>query len=72
MATAHHILVVDDDPIFLAVAESVVLSLGDHTVTTACDGVEGLAALRAARHPIAVIVRPAAWERCSACASAAP
>ncbi len=56
MATAHHILVVDDDPIFLAVAESVVLSLGDHTVTTACDGVEGLAALRAARHPIDVIV----------------
>ncbi|EAS49533.1 putative two-component response regulator [Aurantimonas manganoxydans SI85-9A1] len=56
MATAHHILVVDDDPVFLAVAESVVLSLGDHTVTTACDGVEGLAALRAARHPIDVIV----------------
>ena len=56
MATAHHILVVDDDPIFLAVAESVVLSLGDHTVTTACDGVEGLAALRAARQPIDVIV----------------
>ena len=56
MATAHHILVVDDDPVFLAVAESVVLSLGDHTVTTACDGVEGLAALQAACQPIDVIV----------------
>ena len=40
MATGHHILVVDDDPVFLAVAESVVLSLGNHAVSTACDGVE--------------------------------
>jgi len=56
MATAHHILVVDDDPVFLAVAESVVLSLGDHTVSTACDGLEGLEILRAATQPVDVIL----------------
>jgi len=41
------VLLVDDDPVFLAVAESVVAALGDHDVTTASSGGEGLDALRA-------------------------
>ncbi|WP_162142639.1 EAL domain-containing response regulator [Aurantimonas coralicida] len=56
MATAHHILVVDDDPVFLAVAESVVLSLDNHAVSTACDGVEGLRLLQAATKPVDIII----------------
>ncbi|MEF2552635.1 EAL domain-containing response regulator [Aurantimonas sp. A2-1-M11] len=56
MATAHHILVVDDDPIFLAVIESVVLSLDNHAVSTACNGVEGLRILQAATQPVDVII----------------
>ncbi len=40
-------LLVDDDPIFLAVAESVVQSLGDHSVTAVDSAEAGLAAIRA-------------------------
>ncbi|HEV7254711.1 MAG TPA: EAL domain-containing response regulator [Mesorhizobium sp.] len=47
MEQGSNILLVDDDPVFLAVAESVVGALGDHDVATASSGGEGLAALRA-------------------------
>lgn len=40
-------LLVDDDRIFLTVAEYVVATLGDHRVVTASDGAAGLAALEA-------------------------
>ena len=49
-------LIVDDDPIFLAVAESAVEMLGFERVATAEDGARGLQALEASPHPIDFII----------------
>jgi EAL domain-containing protein (putative c-di-GMP-specific phosphodiesterase class I) len=56
MDHAANFLLVDDDPIFLAVAERVVCSLGDHTVSTASDGTVGLEALSRAPTPFDYII----------------
>ena len=49
-------LVIDDDPIFLAVAETLLMASGDHTVFCASDGDEGLQSLRQASRPIDMII----------------
>jgi EAL domain-containing protein (putative c-di-GMP-specific phosphodiesterase class I) len=49
-------LVIDDDPIFLAVAESLLLSIGGTTVFCASDGEEGLQALRDAAPAVDMII----------------
>lgn len=56
MSQSKHVLLVDDDPVFLAVAEAMVSALGPHRIATASDGQAGLAALRAAESPIDLIV----------------
>ncbi|MCB8839672.1 EAL domain-containing protein [Aurantimonas sp. VKM B-3413] len=56
MATTHHFLIVDDDPVFSAVAESVVLSSGDHTTSLAASGEDGLRQLSAATSPVDIII----------------
>ena len=55
-ATERHFLVIDDDPVFLAVAESVLKSLGDNDVSVACDGEDGLGQLRSAGRAIDTII----------------
>lgn len=49
-------LLVDDDPIFLAVSESIVLTLGDHQVTAAQSGAEGLGKIKKAGGSFDVII----------------
>ena len=49
-------LLVDDDPIFLAVAEQVIGSLGKHAVSSANDGLAGLEVLKSADHPVDIII----------------
>ncbi|MBO0906251.1 EAL domain-containing response regulator [Jiella sonneratiae] len=56
MVTTRHILIVDDDPIFTAVAESVIRSAGCHRTSVAADGREGLALLAAAEPPVDVVL----------------
>ena len=56
MDQAYNFLLVDDDPLFLAVAESVLQSLGQNVVATASDGDHGIAALDRAALPVDVII----------------
>jgi EAL domain-containing protein (putative c-di-GMP-specific phosphodiesterase class I) len=56
MAQIFNFLLVDDDLVFLAVAESVLVSLGQNVVATASDGDQGIAALDQADPPVDVIV----------------
>lgn len=56
MGQSYNFLLVDDDPLFLAVAESVLQSLGQNVVATASDGDHGIAALDQAATPIDVII----------------
>lgn len=56
MVTTHHFLIVDDDPIFTAVAESVIRSTGPHHASVASDGREGLERLEAAVPPVDVVL----------------
>ena len=53
---AANFLLVDDDPIFLAVTESILMSLGDHQITVAVHGADGLKVLRAAPKPFDFII----------------
>lgn len=55
-AAERHFLVIDDDPVFLAVAENVLRSLGNHDVSVASDGEDGLAQLRAGGSAIDTII----------------
>lgn len=50
------VLLVDDDPVFLAVAEAVVLSLGFDDVTCANNGADGLSELKARRDDLGFII----------------
>ena len=54
--TTHHFLIVDDDPIFAAVAESVIRSAGPHHTSVASDGQEGLDHLTVADPPVDVVL----------------
>jgi CheY-like chemotaxis protein len=56
LGQAYNFLLVDDDPLFLAVAESVLQSLGQNVAATASDGDDGIAALDQAAPPIDVII----------------
>ena len=56
MTTLLHILIVDDDPIFSAVAESLIASVGLHRVVLASDGEKGLRALEGADRDIDLIL----------------
>lgn len=55
-AAQRHFLVIDDDPVFLVVAENVLKSLGNCVVSVAGDGEEGLGRLRASASPIDTII----------------
>ena len=56
MTSLHRFLLVDDDPIFLAIAEMVVASLGSPFVATATDGEQALQVLRETSPAIDVII----------------
>ena len=56
MAKTHHFLIVDDDPIFAAVAESVIRSVGAHQTSVASDGLEALRLLSIATPAVDVIL----------------
>jgi len=56
MVTTHHFLIVDDDPIFTAVAESVIRSTGPHHTSVASDGQDGLKRLSEANPPVDVVL----------------
>jgi EAL domain-containing protein (putative c-di-GMP-specific phosphodiesterase class I) len=56
MDRIYNFLLVDDDPVFLAVAESVLLSLKQNVVGTASDGDRGIAALAKADPPVDLII----------------
>ena len=55
-AAERHFLVIDDDPIFLAVAASVLESLGNCHVSLASDGEDGLDRLRSADRVVDAII----------------
>lgn len=55
MVQIRNILVIDDDPIFLSVTESVLLTLGNYNVIKASNGQEGIGIIRSATPPIDVI-----------------
>ena len=55
-AAQRHFLVIDDDPVFLVVAENVLKSLGNCIVSVAGDGEEGLGRLRASASLIDTII----------------
>ena len=56
MVATHHFLIVDDDPVFAAVADSVIRSTGSHCTSVANDGQEALELLSVAVPPIDVIL----------------
>lgn len=56
MGQVYNFLLVDDDPVFLAVAESVLQSVGQNVVATASDGDQGIAALDRADPSIDIII----------------
>jgi CheY-like chemotaxis protein len=56
MARLATFLLVDDDPIFLAAAESIVASPGESSITTAANAAVGLEALCHAPSPFNFIV----------------
>lgn len=56
MTKSYNFLLVDDDPVFLAVAETVLQSLGQKVAATASDGDLGMEALGQAEPPIDIII----------------
>jgi EAL domain-containing protein (putative c-di-GMP-specific phosphodiesterase class I)/ActR/RegA family two-component response regulator len=56
MTQTFNFLLVDDDPVFLAVAETVLQSLGHNVAATATDGERGVGALTQARSPVDMII----------------
>lgn len=56
MGQVYNFLLIDDDPVFLAVAESVLLSLGQNVAAKASDGDQGIAALDRAEPAIDIII----------------
>jgi len=56
LSPARHFLIIDDDPIFLTVADAVLRSLGNHEISTACDGEQGLSLLHSVASPVDTII----------------